>query len=103
MTSYMMNGAVCGFGLSTNLPSFKVHKFRPDAIIYWEADPARGAGEWNDGSNLPPEGLAARHNNGSAVAVLDGHVDWVTVPAYNLLLNQSPGPLWCNPVTPDGH
>ena len=103
MTSYIMNGAVCGFGRPDRLPSFKLHSFRPDAIIYWEADPTRGGGEWNDGGNIPPEGLATRHRGGAAVGVLDGHVDWLPVPDYNRLLNKSPGPLWCNPGSVDGH
>ena len=103
MTSYLCNGAVCGFGRLPELPypSFKVHQFRNDAVIYFEADERTTA--WNDGSNEPNEGTTIRHNNGSSVAVIDGHVEWYTAKKYALTLNIGPGPLWCAPDTIDGH
>src|SRR3954454_237326 len=36
LTSYLMNGAVCGFG-SASPSSFKVNAFRQDSIILWQA------------------------------------------------------------------
>jgi prepilin-type N-terminal cleavage/methylation domain-containing protein len=101
MTSYMMNGAVCGFGALTTQPSYKIQKFRSNAIIYFESDEAQSV--WNDGSNFPSEGTTVRHNRGSCVAVIDGHVDWLNAKAYANVLALSPGPLWCNPSTANGH
>ena len=103
ITSYLMNGAVCAFGRLAPTPSFKVHMLRPDAIIFFEADEREGAGFWNDGSNYPDEGTTVRHNRGSSVAVIDGHVEWLTAKAYAQKLEMGPGPLWCAPDTANGH
>jgi hypothetical protein len=104
MTSYIMNGATCGFGDIAAVPSFKIPRFRNNAIIYWETDGTSVAGVgWNDGSNYPTEGTTVRHNRGTCVAVIDGHVDWLTAADYNRTLNLSPGPLWCDPGTANGH
>jgi prepilin-type N-terminal cleavage/methylation domain-containing protein/prepilin-type processing-associated H-X9-DG protein len=103
MTSYLSNGASCGFGRLAELPypSFKVQQFRNDAVVYFEADERTTA--WNDGSNEPNEGTTLRHNGGSSVAVIDGHVEWYTNKKYAVALNMSPGPLWCAPDTANGH
>jgi prepilin-type N-terminal cleavage/methylation domain-containing protein len=103
MTSYLMNGAVCGFGLQNHMPTFKTQKLRTDAITFMEADASRGAAEWNDGSNYPNEGLSARHANGGDVAGIDGHVERISSDTYATLLTRSPGPFWCNPATANGH
>ena len=104
MTSFLMNGAVCGFtGTRATLPSSKVHRFRTDAVVFWEADAARGSAQFNDGSNFPSEGMSSRHANGGDVAVIDGHVDRMPAATFARLLNVSPGPLWCNPASANGH
>jgi hypothetical protein len=101
LTSYIMNGAVCGFGNINAVPSFKVQKFRNDAIIYWETDGTSVTGVgWNDGSNFPTEGTTTRHNRGTCVAVIDGHVDWLTASKYNQQLNLSPARCGAIPEVP---
>jgi type II secretory pathway pseudopilin PulG len=103
MTSYMMNGAVCGYGYAGAIPSFKVQRFLPDAILIWEADGSSLTGaKFNDGAEYPNEGTTTRHNGGSCVGVVDGHVDWYTAALYKHALSQTPGPLWCNPASPTG-
>jgi prepilin-type processing-associated H-X9-DG protein len=101
LTSYVMNGAVCGYGNPHHVPSFKVHAFRPDAVIYFEN--ANGQGAWNDGAIFPDQGISNRHNGGSNVAVIDGHIEFMATKKETLLLNNSPGVLWCDPGTKDGH
>jgi hypothetical protein len=104
LSSYIMNGAVCGFGhVPPPAPSFQLRHFRPDAVIFIEADESKGAGEWNDGANNPSEGTTVRHNRGSCVAVIDGHVDWLNASNYSKQLALSPGPLWCSPLSSNGH
>jgi len=36
MSSYLMNGAVCGYG-KISPGSYKAPQFRQDAIIFWQA------------------------------------------------------------------
>jgi prepilin-type N-terminal cleavage/methylation domain-containing protein/prepilin-type processing-associated H-X9-DG protein len=47
--------------------------------------------------------MTSRHNGGSSVAVIDGHVEWYTAKKYAIALNISPGPLWFAPDTANGH
>jgi prepilin-type N-terminal cleavage/methylation domain-containing protein len=105
LTSYLSNGAICGFGRlpESPYPSFKLMQFRRDAIMYFEADETQNGGNWNDGSNYPNEGTTVRHNRGTSVAVVDGHVEWCTAKKYAAQLLLSPGPLWCAPDTANGH
>lgn len=99
LTSYLMNGAVAGFGRNKDA-AFRIDQFRPDAAIFWEAD--EGKGGWNDGSSFPTEGLTKRHGNGATVSFIDGHTEWVTHVEYDLELGRAPGKLWCAPDTRTG-
>jgi len=126
LTNYLMNGATCSFGHKTvsnaNKYQAYVHKitsFKPDAIIFWEADELSPAGNaWNDGSDQPQEPLTKRHGKGAAVACIDGHVDWMARGDWNAqeallnpddtaMTNQYRTRAWCNPIKddrwPDGH
>jgi len=99
MTSFLMNGAVCGYGaVLTN----KVTRFKTDAIIFWEVTPF-DSGNGNDGSSFPSEKQADRHIKGSNVGCLDGHVDTIPLTEWQLELNRPiKNRLWCNPLTGDG-
>jgi prepilin-type N-terminal cleavage/methylation domain-containing protein len=98
LTSYLMNGAVAGFGRSTR-GAFQITKFRPDAVIFWEAaEPT-----WNDGSSYPDEGLTRRHGDGATVAVIDGHTAWMTHAEWNIeVRRETSSKLWCAPDKPNG-
>jgi prepilin-type N-terminal cleavage/methylation domain-containing protein/prepilin-type processing-associated H-X9-DG protein len=102
LTSYLMNGAVCNFGQIGSMPAYKVNMLRPDAIIYWEGNGLLVGEYWNDGSNFPYEGVGNRHNNGSMVAGLDGHVEYWSAMVWNNQAAAMPGRLWCVPGTADG-
>lgn len=104
ITSYLMNGAVRGFGREK--VSFRVDRFRPDAWIFWETD--EWVSGWNDGSSYPDQGLSKRHgqqnrnaarydNAGATIAVIDGGCRWVSRVLYDEELKNRPGRLWCNP------
>ena len=97
LTSYLMNGAMSGYGRATW--SFAIDRFRPNSLIFWEAD----EGLWNDGSSFPSEGFTKRHARAASVSVIDGSTRPMDQTRYNELLTQSPGPLWCAPDQPDGH
>src|SRR5438093_406414 len=62
MSSYLMNGAVCGFGgISPN--SYKASAFEPDSVIFWQALETN-PGDFNDGSSSPDEGITKLHSIG---------------------------------------
>jgi hypothetical protein len=131
MTSYIMNGAVCGYGTvgSRNAepviwePSWKLTDWRhpSEQILWWEAEeavdpggaggagaavltPGAGRAPWNDGSSFPYENfLSRRHGRGACVGCFDGHAEWMDRVEFIAEL-QRPGPnrLWCDPHRPDG-
>jgi len=125
LTNYLMNGATCSFGhTDPNGGGYqayvhKITKFKPDVILFWEADELSTAGNaWNDGSDFPREPLTKRHGNGAPVAVIDGHVEWMNNGdwrAHEALIDANGADLstqyrtraWCNPLSdsryPDGH
>ena len=101
MSSYLMNGAVCGFGgVSPN--SYKASNFRQDAIILWQALESN-PGDFNDGSSSPNEGITKLHSIGTTVGVVDGHIEYVkTAKFYAEVAQNFKNRLWCNPATPNG-
>ncbi len=101
LSSYLMNGAVCGYGfISPN--SFKVGDFRPDAIIIWQALETN-PGDFNDGSSSPDEGITKLHDIGTTVGGVDGHVEYMKTSKF-VAEQLIPGKnrLFCNPRTADG-
>lgn len=110
MTSYLMNGAVDGYG--EPLPagkvggvapnSYKATAFRQDAVILWEAY-EHNPGDWNDGSSRPNEGITDLHNKGTSLGVVDGHLETVKKVKFAAeALITTKNRLWCNPGSPDG-
>lgn len=115
LTSYIMNGAVCGYGAVGRVdgasglmaPSWKITDWKSpsEQVLWWEADEnGLGAASWNDGGSRPDENqLPSRHGSGASVACFDGHVEWMDAIDY-LTEAHSPGPnrLWCDPHSADG-
>ena len=99
LSSYVMNGAVSGFG--TNIP-FKLVAFDASDVLFWELDESDASGNWNDGANRPDEGPTVRHNNAGAVSRFDGSAAMVQFLDWGDMLAQQPGPLWCNPLNSNG-
>jgi prepilin-type N-terminal cleavage/methylation domain-containing protein len=110
ITSYIMNGAVCGYGVlgtpGNGGPSYKIVQFHPNDILFWEADESISSTDsWNDGSSYPFElGLTARHGKGAAIACMDGHLEWMSPQEFSVEeMNAGRSRLWCNPGIPNGH
>lgn len=110
MSTYIMNGAVCGFGANKS-EGYKITSFRQDAYVSWEPNEFNPSGgtAYNDGSSYPSPtadgGLGRRHGkSGGVVMVVSGSVEFVKYDQW-LKISASPtkNSLWCNPVTPDGH
>lgn len=131
LTSYLMNGAQCGYGLltpSSNAnqapnPGLKYTAFYHSAncVLFWEPmeQPTMGvsnnAAIWNDGSSFPKEEvLSSRHDLGANVVFLDGHAEWWDAGTWYYEARQPTGiyqsvapsnqrtRLWCDPLTSNG-
>jgi len=97
LTSYCMNRAMMGLAPGTDTmiykPSYKINRFKPDDILFWESDEYLKF--WNDGCNTPDEGITARHGSvrqksnetaqvwskgaGAIVGCVGGNAEWITV------------------------
>jgi len=99
--SFLMNGAVCGYG-AVGGRSYRTTQFAPDAIIFWQALELN-AGDWNDGSSRPSEGVTKIHNMGTTVGVVDGHVEFMKTDAfYNEQALATKNRLFCSPNSANG-
>ncbi len=101
LTSYLMNGALCGYG-KISPRSYKTGQFRQDAIILWQALETNPA-DWNDASSSPDEGITKLHSIGTSVGGVDGHVEYIkTIKFYQEVAITTKNRLWCNPGTING-
>ncbi len=122
-TSYVWNGAICGYGAPGGPragiapKTYKMAQFRPLSIIQWEAD--RNTPFWfNDTSSFPDEGISPRHGKGATVGLISGSTQRIAVKDWfsqqfagpasqnphgsGMLLRSTPNQVWCNPGTLDG-
>ena len=111
LSSYVVNGAVCGYG-GFGANSYKVTDFRQDAFVMWEPDdtsPTLGPNTYNDGSSYPDPtvdfGLGRRHGKqGGTVFVVSGSVQFVKYVVWASTAKDSgKNQLWCNPGSINGH
>ena len=99
VTSYLMNGAVSGYGRQP--PAERLALFRPDAIYIWEAQEKNAP--FNDGSSYPWESQTKRHVTGSTYGCFDGRAEYIRLGDYNDMYNTPrPNRLWCYPKSADG-
>jgi prepilin-type N-terminal cleavage/methylation domain-containing protein len=132
LSTYVMNGAVCGYGENPPSPSPPPYKdcritdvWTPMCYLLWEPDEHLASSgypqgelnfEWNDGSNFPDappsgsEGIGRLHGkDGGNIMALDGHVDYITTIVFNRESNYGgsgrggKGLLWWNPYSLNGH
>ncbi len=102
LSSYLMNGAVCGYG-AVSPRSYKAGQLRSDAIIIWQGLETNQK-DFNDGSSAPNEGITTLHSQGTTVGGIDGHIEYLkTKKFYEEAANREKNRLWCSPAFPDGH
>jgi len=93
LSTYVWNGAVCGYGEVPNSQTYKLTLFRPDAFLAWEPltddiDSAVSPGYgYNDGASYPDPavdgGLGLRHGKvGGIILSFDGHVEFMKAAAW---------------------
>ena len=119
MTSYLMNGAQCGYGklgtgANVNIPGLRSVQLKhpSEYVLLWEViEPGVGpqklsGAPWNDGASQPAEeSLSSRHYTGANVACVDGHVEWWDQNEWHrwVVFPQPNGRLWWSPFSTNGH
>jgi prepilin-type N-terminal cleavage/methylation domain-containing protein len=99
LSSYIMNGAVCGYTIQAR--TFKQSQFRADSIVLWQSN-EKNAGDYNDGSSTPNEGISGLHNQGTTVGVVTGSVEYLKLKRFYQEVAARPGRLWCVPNSTTG-
>jgi prepilin-type N-terminal cleavage/methylation domain-containing protein/prepilin-type processing-associated H-X9-DG protein len=130
LSSYIMNGAVCGYSSPSSMTQYPRCKisacWSPSACYFqWEPDentlgPGNpGAFEFNDAGNFPSappvggEGIGRLHSKkGGNLLAVDGHVQFMLATTFakdsNIPAGKGPGPggktgLWWSPFSSNGH
>ena len=103
MSTYVMNGAVCGYKKAL-FPAHKLAQFKSDRILMWEPDPllqtGGAANVYNDASSYPndSEGPSQLHGKkGCIVLCFDSHVEFMLRKTFQKEQLNKPGRLWCSP------
>ena len=105
ISSYVMNGAVCGYERGLNTP-MKLARLSAAGVAFWECanNPAEeNQTLFNDGASSPDENTSARHGKVAIFGVFDGSArlmrltDW----AGNMAATD-PNELWCFPGSANG-
>ena len=116
MSTYIMNGAVCGYPNPVVYRSAKITQaWSPLCYIQWEPDetlirPSTGQpiGEfaYNDASSFPDagEGVGRLHQKGAVIQAVGGHVEFITFKKFTDEQNVvgRKGLLWWSPWTANG-
>jgi prepilin-type N-terminal cleavage/methylation domain-containing protein len=122
LSSYVMDGAVCGYGVNNETKiSCKISNvWSPMCYLQWEPDENFIVGnppgfEFNDSANYPDshEGIGRLHSKkGGCVVAIGGHVEFITREQFladsTTPSGRGPGPggrtfLWWSPFSNDGH
>jgi prepilin-type N-terminal cleavage/methylation domain-containing protein len=110
MSTYIMNGAVCGYGTYTPVgKSAKVTDvWSPMCYIQWEPDEKLGnigAFAYNDASSYPDrnEGVGRLHTSGAIIRAVGAHVNFISFKQFEIeQKNPQKGLLWWNPKKANG-
>jgi hypothetical protein len=102
-SSYVWNGAVCGYSDERADQPYQLGRFKPNGILQWEGNEA-GAVPFNDCADFPSEGATRRHQRPVTVGVFDGSSRTMPLLEFDARAVQTlePNELWCNPDSPNG-
>jgi prepilin-type N-terminal cleavage/methylation domain-containing protein len=116
MSSYIMNGSVCGYGKLTSSSVKVTSVWNTMCYIQWEPDenlgsPPIGAFAFNDASSFPNvnEGVGRLHISGAIVLSVGSTVQFITFKKFNqeqavpTAGTRGKGMLWWYPDSIDGH
>ena len=105
ISSYVMNGAVCGYSQALN-PPVKLARLSPGGVAFWEC--ANNTEEdnqtlFNDGASSPDENTSARHGKVAIFGAFDGSARLMQLAVWEEKMQEtSLNELWCYPGSPDG-
>jgi type II secretory pathway pseudopilin PulG len=111
MSTYIMNGAVCGYGAIASPKAIKLNEiWSPMCYIQWEPDetlgnPPIGAFAYNDASSFPDrnEGVGRLHVSGAIIQAVGGHVEFITFKKFEEEQKKNTkGLLWWSPKSNNG-
>jgi prepilin-type N-terminal cleavage/methylation domain-containing protein len=105
ISSYVMNGAVCGYGRGMN-PPVKLAQLSPAGVAFWECannTEKENQENFNDGASSPDENTSARHGTVAIWGAFDGSASLMKLAAWaGKVQVDSPNELWCFPGSPTG-
>jgi prepilin-type N-terminal cleavage/methylation domain-containing protein len=105
ISSYVMNGAVCGYDRGMN-PPVKLARLSPGGVAFWEC--ANNTEEenqrlFNDGASSPDENTSARHGKVAIFGAFDGSSRLMQLKVWTEKMQEAnANELWCFPNSPDG-
>ena len=104
-SSYVMNGAVCGYTNVLN-PPVKLSKLSPSGVAFWECNNATASDNeylFNDGASSPDENVSGRHGKVAIFGGFDGSAQLMQITMWEEKMNEAnANELWCYPNSPDG-
>ncbi len=111
VSSYMMNGAVSAYttgpAAAPQYSTYKVDAFKPDSMLYWEAD-EKLPSNYDNATSQPNEGVTQRHNTGVMMGMFGGQTEYMKYRNYvreagiGGFRGLRPGRFWCNPGSATG-
>ena len=105
ISSYVMNGAVCGYGRGLNPPA-KLAQLFPSGVAFWECannTPEENQTLFNDGASSPDENTSARHGKVAIFGAFDGSARLMRLTDWAGKMEEAnPNELWCFPGSTNG-
>jgi prepilin-type N-terminal cleavage/methylation domain-containing protein len=114
LSSYIMNGAVCGFGKLPATAGGQPNSVKITSLwsqmCFLTGQPI-GEFAYNDASSFPDsgEGVGRLHGSGAVILAIDSHVQFIKYTTFNIEQAKPPagtpgkGLLWWYPNSVDGH
>jgi prepilin-type N-terminal cleavage/methylation domain-containing protein len=105
ISSYVMNGAVCGYQRALNA-SVKLARLSPGGVAFWECannTALENQENFNDGASSPDENTSARHGTVAIWGAFDGSASLMKLAVWaGKAQVDTPNELWCFPGSPTG-
>jgi prepilin-type N-terminal cleavage/methylation domain-containing protein len=104
-SSYVMNGAVCGYDRALN-PPVRLSRLSPAGVAFWEGSNATAQDNeslFNDGASSPDENTSGRHGNVAILGSFDGSAGLMQIAVWKEKANENQkNELWCFPNSDNG-